>query len=97
LRRAKSLREKSKFASGINAESGVQSFAQKYCFSLFWKIVIVSPRPGPQEGRFAIVTSVGRGMRWTLAARAASAAEVDGEIVWSWRPWAGAKRVMIRS
>jgi hypothetical protein len=25
-------------------------------------------------------------------ARATSAAIADGEIVWSWRPWAGAKR-----
>ena len=47
--------------------------------------------PCPREGRFAIVTSVGRGMRWTWAARATSAAEADGEVVWSWRPWAGVK------
>ena len=51
----------------------------------------IAPVPRPREGRFAIVTSVGRGTRWTLAARATSAAEADGEIVWSWRPWAGAK------
>ena len=27
---------------------------------------MVCPVPSPQEGRYAIVTSVGRGMRWTL-------------------------------
>ena len=51
----------------------------------------IAPVPCPREGRFAIVTSVGRGMRWTLPARATSAADADGQVVWSWRPWAGAK------
>src|SRR5262249_51891540 len=47
--------------------------------------------PLPSEGRFAIVTNAGSGMRWMLAARATSAALADGESVWSWHPWAGAK------
>jgi hypothetical protein len=47
--------------------------------------------PPPQEGRIAIVTDVGSGMRWTLWRRKTNAAEADGEIVWSWRPDAGAK------
>ena len=47
--------------------------------------------PCPQEGRVAIVTSVGRdamdvGKRVRRARQAA-----DGEGVWSWHPWAGAK------
>jgi hypothetical protein len=42
-----------------------------------------------QEGRFAIVTNVGYGMRWTLAVRKTSAWEADGEVVWSRRPDAG--------
>jgi hypothetical protein len=37
--------------------------------------------PHPQEGRYAIVTSVGRGMRWTQRLRETSAAGADGEIV----------------
>jgi hypothetical protein len=36
--------------------------------------------PCSQEGRFAIVTDVGRGMRWTHWLRKAGA---DGEVVWS--------------
>ncbi|MBV9462000.1 MAG: hypothetical protein JO141_31400 [Bradyrhizobium sp.] len=36
-----------------------------------------------QEGRFAIVTDVGRGMRWTCECRKTSGACTDGEIVWS--------------
>jgi hypothetical protein len=51
--------------------------------------------PGPQEGRIAIVTDVGHGMRWThIAGRnscATSGGCADGEIVWSWRSDAGAK------
>jgi hypothetical protein len=39
--------------------------------------------PAPQEGRFAIVTDVGSGMRWTLVARKTSATAADGKVVWS--------------
>jgi hypothetical protein len=31
------------------------------------------------------------GMRWTLMSRLTSVADADGEVVWSWRPDAGAK------
>ena len=47
--------------------------------------------PPPQEGRFAIVTSVGSGMRWMQSYRLTCETIADDEIVWSWRPWAGAK------
>jgi len=39
--------------------------------------------PRPLKGRFAIVTSVGRGMRWTYWCRQTSDADADGEVVWS--------------
>jgi hypothetical protein len=40
-------------------------------------------RPAPaQEGRLAIVTNVGCGMRWTRAAQLTSALDADGEVVW---------------
>jgi hypothetical protein len=43
----------------------------------------ISGRPAPlQEGRFAIVTNVGCGLRWTLEARKTKCAEADGEVVW---------------
>jgi hypothetical protein len=45
----------------------------------------------PQEGRFAIVTSVGSGMRWTRLFRQTSETCADGEVVWSWCPKAGIK------
>ena len=44
---------------------------------------MLSPVPFPQEGRFAIVTDVGSGMRWTLRLHQTSEADADGEIVWS--------------
>jgi hypothetical protein len=49
-----------------------------------------------EEGRFAIVTNVGSGMRWTQWCRSARVAPTNdakayGEVVWSWRPDAGAK------
>jgi hypothetical protein len=40
------------------------------------------PSRAHQEGRIAIVTNVGRGMRWTLCMRKTSAGEADGEAVW---------------
>jgi hypothetical protein len=39
--------------------------------------------PSPQEGRYAIVTSVGRGMRWTLWHARRSVLEADGKSAWS--------------
>jgi hypothetical protein len=36
-----------------------------------------------QEGRFAIVTNVGHGMRWTRWRRKTGDANADGEVVWS--------------
>ena len=43
------------------------------------------------EGRFAVVTNVERGMRWTPWLRKTSAGGADGEIVWSRSPDAGVK------
>jgi hypothetical protein len=45
----------------------------------------------PSEGRIAIVTDVGCGMRWMLWLRQTSAAAVDGKDAWSWHPDAGVK------
>src|SRR6266404_5239883 len=44
-----------------------------------------------EEGRLAIVTDVGYGMRWTWQRRKTSGADADGEVVWSWRSDVGAK------
>src|SRR3981189_272309 len=41
-----------------------------------------SRRPAPTEGRFAIVTDVGCGMRWTQAVPETRALLADGEVVW---------------
>jgi len=44
----------------------VQPRLQKYFHSRFTQITLTpAPFRCPQEGRFAIVTNVGRGMRWT--------------------------------
>jgi len=52
--------------------------------------------PRSHEGRFAIVTDVERGMRWTRRCRACLVCAGErywrgGEIVWSCRPDAGDK------
>ena len=37
----------------------------------------------PREGRYAIVTGVGRGMRWARGCSRTSGTDATGEIVWS--------------
>jgi hypothetical protein len=57
----------------------VKLYREKYISSVLQKHVIISAHPAPlQEGRFAVVTSVGRGMRWTRWLRWTSGAGADG-------------------
>ena len=43
-----------------------------------------SPRFTPDpEGRFAVVTNVGREMRWTYRCEQTKRADSDGEVVWA--------------
>src|SRR5262249_19371504 len=44
-----------------------------------------------KEGRIAIVTNVGSGMRWTPHVIRRMTLRADGKAVWSWRPLAGVK------
>src|ERR1700677_1561460 len=63
------MRIEGKFCRGINVIWVVQSPSQKYSGSLLTQITSISFASRPNtEGRFAIVTNVGHGMRWTQAA-----------------------------
>jgi len=60
------VRQKANFASRFNAILPVQSCREKYSDFVFSEIGVTCSRPAlDQEGRFAIVTNVERGMRWT--------------------------------
>jgi len=60
------VRQKANFASRFNAILPVQSCREKYSDFVFSEINVNCSRPAlDQEGRFAIVTNVERGMRWT--------------------------------
>jgi hypothetical protein len=91
------LHAETDFISPIKLICPVQSPRQKYSASIFQKFMFLSPHPASiEEGRFAVVTSVGGGERWLVgrAARLSRADErdrQDDEVVWSWRPDAGAK------
>jgi hypothetical protein len=62
----------------------VQPLSQKYFASRFDQIsFLICPIPSHTEGRFAIVTDVGGGMRWTLTMLLTTALDADGEVVWS--------------
>jgi hypothetical protein len=69
---------KNSFREAIQFVRVLRLFSRKYFTSVFRKYVIVFARPAPDpEGRFAIVTNVGRGTRWTLAARETKRVEAD--------------------
>ena len=62
----------------------VQSPHQKYfAFSEAQISCMVRVSRFPQEGRLAIVTDVGGGMRWTRERRKTSADHAYGKAVWS--------------
>ena len=62
----------------------VQSSSQKYFRSSLTQITSISFASRPNtKGRFAIVTNVGQGMRWTRVALLTRALSADGEVVWS--------------
>ena len=64
------LRENAILLKRIKVIWVVQSTLQKYFRSLPTQITCISLAiPARTEGRFAIVTDVGQGMRWTQAAR----------------------------
>jgi hypothetical protein len=61
----------------------VQPSSQKYfCFHLAQITGLSRAIPFPIEGRFAIVTNVGFGMRWTRRIGRRTMPLADGEVVW---------------
>ena len=78
------LRAKPDFLNQIKLSSSVQSLAHTYfCFHQTQITDISFAIPHPSEGRFAIVTDVGRGERWTREFCQTSEIFADGKIVWS--------------
>jgi hypothetical protein len=62
----------------------VQPCLQKYpSFHLTQITGLCRAIPFPIEGRFAIVTDVGFGMRWTRRLQGTNEADAHGEVVWS--------------
>ena len=88
------MRAKAKFASRFKPVDAFKMGAQKYFAFVFSEIDDYLHHPASiAEGRIAIVTKreAGRGGRDGADRRAASIAY--GEVVWSWRAYAGAKLV----
>jgi hypothetical protein len=83
------------YPTGKSAKTCQAPFAKIFLFFRMANQVYKPDIPCPQEGRFAIVTNVGQGMRWTQQPQARKRRrmrfEADGKIVWSWRPDAGVK------
>ena len=78
------LRQKSNLSKPFNLICTVQSSPKKFSPSRFTQITFISSAIlRSKEGRFAIVTDVGRGMRWTRMVLLTRALDADGEVVWS--------------
>jgi hypothetical protein len=80
-----SLRKQSgDLPDGLSDDSAVQSFQKKYSASPPSRNSFIdSAIPPSQEGRIAIVTDVGCGMRWTRRCHKTNDMAADGEAVWS--------------
>jgi hypothetical protein len=65
------------------ANSLSSSLRKNISFRRRVETVLLIRHPASQEGRFAVVTDVGCGMRWTRQRRKTSGAGADGEVVWS--------------
>jgi len=77
------VRVKSNFVSVFNLIRVVSSPRAKISLSENQKLWFLPAVSFPQEGRFAVVTDVESGMRWTQWCRETSDTEADGEGVWS--------------
>jgi hypothetical protein len=70
--------------AGKSRDPSVQPCVKKYFDSLLTQITHISLAiPAHAEGRFAIVTDVGHGMRWTRHVKRRMTLRADGEVVWS--------------
>jgi hypothetical protein len=63
--------------------AGPVLFEKIFRFSFHPNQTYIPAVPRSLEGRFAIVTDVERGMRWTLWRGKTKRAKADGEVVWS--------------
>jgi len=89
--RLRRMRAPANFLNQINAIPPVQSPSAKiFRFSLAPN-QIHNYRIPSHRGAFRDRHGRWCGMRWTRERRETSAATADGEVVWSWRPDAGAK------
>ena len=90
---AKTPAPKIEFVEPIQADLGRPDLARKiFRFSFSKNRVFPRGIPPHAEGRTRRQDTLSCGLRWTWDAGARRAqAAADGEIVWSWRPDAGAK------
>jgi hypothetical protein len=71
---ANGVRQNSNLSFHLNSIPPVQSFSKKFSVSRLTQITSIFPPSRPHlEGRIAIVTDVGYGMRWTQTTRLTSA------------------------
>jgi hypothetical protein len=82
--RASGIQVEKKFPCNFKLILPVQSSPKKFSPSRFTQITSTSSAiPRSKEGRFAIVTDVECGMRWTRLVLLTRALDADGEVVWS--------------
>src|SRR5579864_8943121 len=92
LARKKSPARKNEFRVSVQWRNTCPVLSRKIFYFRFSGNYDPLPPSRAHERGGRVVTNVERGMRWTWWRRATSDASTDGEGVWSWHPWAGAKR-----
>jgi hypothetical protein len=85
-----SLSRPNKFPNDFKAGRLFLFGFRESCF--FFAEVVLLSRPVPSRPRgVRVVTNVGRDAMDADACAGRAARSADGEVVWSWHPWAGAK------
>ena len=85
------MRQTANLSNGFKLISPVQFSRKKYSAFRSRRTMSSLGHPASCRGTYASSRYVECGLRWTRRRRTTSAAAADGEIVWSWRPDAGAK------
>ena len=88
---AKALAPKNQFREAFQSDLSCRSGWSKISLPFFRNLWFYLPVPTRIEGRVATVTSVGLECDGRGRLRQTGEAQADGEVVWSWHPWAGAK------
>src|SRR3569832_785588 len=86
------LRGNGNFRRPVRAIGNFKALGRKYFAFVFSESVVCCLHPASSKRGVRVVTIRRGGLRWTCERRQTTGVRTDGEVVWSWRPGAGALR-----